>query len=126
MPAPLHYPAPVQLLPISSMNNSPIIQWNCRGFKANFNELVLLCNDIHPSVIALQETFLKASNSSSFTGFNIIRKDCNADHPSGGVALLINKSILFSEVALDTPLQAVAARVSLHKTITLCSDDVLS
>ena len=121
MPAPLHYPAPVQLLPISSMNNSPIIQWNCRGFKANFNELVLLCNDIHPSVIALQETFLKVSNSSSFTGFNIIRKDCNADHPSGGVALLINKSILFSEVALDTPLQAVAARVSLHKTITLCS-----
>ena len=38
-----------------------------------------------------------------------------------GVALLINKSYLFSEVHLNTPLQAVAARVTLNKVITFCS-----
>ena len=112
-------PAPVQHRPIN-MNKS-IVQWNCRGFRANFNELCLLCNDFLPSVIALQETFLQTSIPSSFTGFNIIRKDVDSDHPSGGVALMIHHSVMFSELTLDTPLQAVAARVSLHKTITICS-----
>ena len=35
--------------------------------------------------------------------------------------MLINKSDLFSEVHLNTPLQAVAVRVTLNKVITLCS-----
>ena len=103
------------------MNNSPIIQWNCRGFRANAIELSLLCSKIHPAVVALQETFLQVTNTSSLTGFNIIRKDVTADRPCGGVALLVNNIFLYSEVPLDTPLQAVAARVSLHKTITICS-----
>ena len=39
----------------------------------------------------------------------------------GGVVLLINKSHLFSEVHLNTPLQAVAARVTLNKVVTFCN-----
>ena len=40
---------------------------------------------------------------------------------TGGVALLIYKSYLFSEVHLNTPLQVVAARVMLNKVVTFCS-----
>ena len=103
------------------MISYPIVQWNCRGFRANVNELNLLCSQVHPATIALQETFLQATNTTSVTGYHILRKDVDADRPCGGVALLINSSVLYSEVPLDTPLQAVAARVSLHKTITVCS-----
>ena len=39
---------------------------------------------------------------------------------TGGVALLINSAHLFSKIRLHTPLQAVAARVTLNKVITFC------
>ena len=48
-----------------------LIQWNCRGFKTNFNELLLLLTGLCPSIICLQETFLKP----------------------GGVSIVINDSV---------------------------------
>ena len=39
----------------------------------------------------------------------------------GGIALLIDNSYLFSEVHLNTPLQAVAASVTLSKAVTVCN-----
>ena len=36
-----------------------IIQWNSRGLKSNYNELLLLLTLLNPSVFCLQETFLK-------------------------------------------------------------------
>ena len=35
--------------------------------------------------------------------------------------MYINKSVLFSEIKLDTDLQAVAVRVSAKKTLTVCN-----
>ena len=39
-----------------------LIQWNCRGLKANFNELLLLLTGLCP-IICLQETFLKPGDN---------------------------------------------------------------
>ena len=69
----------------------------------------------------LQHTFLTNSKSPSFSGFSILTKNSLNDRATGGVALLTNKSYLFSEVHLNTPLQAVAARVTLNKVVTFCS-----
>ena len=53
---------------------------------------------------------------------NILTKNSALnDRATGGVAQLINKSHLFSEVHLNTPLPAVAARVTLNKVVTFCS-----
>ena len=48
-----------------------LIQWNCRGLKANFNELILLLTGMCPSIICLQETFLKPSDNLNIRGYNI-------------------------------------------------------
>ena len=98
-----------------------IIQWNVRGFQANFEELALLSRRYKPAVFGLQETFLTSSKTPSLSGFNILTKNSLNDRATGGVALLINKFYLFSEVHLNTPLQAVAARVTLNKVVTFCS-----
>ena len=98
-----------------------IIQWNLRGFQANFEELALLSRRYKPAAFGLQETFLTSSKTPSFSGFSILTKNSPNDRATGGVALLINKSYLFSEVHLNTPLQAVAARVTLNKVVTFCS-----
>ena len=39
-----------------------ILQWNCRGIRANYEELLLLLNKYNPKVVCLQETFLKDKN----------------------------------------------------------------
>ena len=98
-----------------------IIQWNVQGFQANFEELALLLRRYKPAVFGLQETFLTSSKTQSFSGFNILTKNSLNDRATREVALLINKSYLFSEVHLNTPLQAVAARVTLNKVVTFCS-----
>ena len=42
-----------------------IIQWNLRGFQANFEELALLTRRYKPAVLGLQETFLTSSKTHS-------------------------------------------------------------
>ena len=36
-----------------------IIQWNCCGYKANYDELLLLIAELNPTAICLQETLKK-------------------------------------------------------------------
>ena len=76
-------------------------------------------------MIALQETPLTNSKLPTFSDFYILNKKFLNNKATrgwgGGVALLIDNSYLFSEVQLNTPLQAVAARVTLSKAITICN-----
>ena len=53
------------------MDKKSIIQWNCRGLKANYNEVLILMSLFSPSVICFQETFLKQSDNVSFRDFNM-------------------------------------------------------
>ncbi len=45
------------------MCSQNIIQWNCRGLRNNFNDLQILVQDLKPSALCLQETFLKATDT---------------------------------------------------------------
>ena len=71
-----------------------IIQWNCRGVKPRFEELLLLLSLLRPSVFCLQETFLKPNDTFTLKGFNVydrIHSDCN--RASGGSSLLVHSSL---------------------------------
>ena len=46
-----------------------IIQWNCRGYKANHDELLLLIAELNPTAICLQETFKKHSDKLNIKTF---------------------------------------------------------
>ena len=98
-----------------------IVQWNVRGLRANFEKLRLLCNQYNPQVVAVQECQLRRNKIINLTGFSGITKSSPGDNATGGVTLYINKSVLFSEIKLDTDPQAVAVRVSAKKTLTVCN-----
>ena len=99
-----------------------IIQWDVRDFQGKLKELALLSRRYKPDVSGLQETFLISSKTPSLSGFNILTKNSPNDRATGGVALNINKSYLFSEVHLNTPLQAVAARYLSSSIRSRCQD----
>ena len=96
-----------------------IIQWNVRGLRANFEELRLLCNQYNPQIVAVQECQLRKNNIINLPGFSCITKSSPGDNATGGVTLYINKSVLFSEIKLNT--DTVAVRVSAKKTLTVCN-----
>ena len=52
-----------------TMNNS-IVRWNCRGFRANFEELSFLTKEYKPVAICLQETFLRETDRCSFKNYS--------------------------------------------------------
>ena len=99
-----------------------IIQWNCRGIRPRYEELLLLLTLLRPSVFCLQETYLKPDDKFTFKNFNTynhIHSDCL--RASGGSSILVNSSLPQREIKLRTALQAVAVSVTLEKEITLCS-----
>ena len=99
-----------------------IIQWNCRGVKPRFEELLLLLSLLRPSVFCLQETFLKPNDMFTLKGFNVynhIHLDCL--RASGGSSLLVHSTLPQRQIKLKTDLQAVAVSVTLEKEITFCS-----
>ena len=95
-----------------------IIQWNCRGLRANYEEVLLLIAQYGPSIICLQETFIKSADSVLFRGFNCYVSP-TSDSGAGGVAILI-RDAPSSPVSLTTFLQAVAVRVTLNRPLTVC------
>ena len=74
--------------------------------------------------IADVETLQRQTDTDNITvrGFNLYHKCQETENrASGGVSILVNKNIPQSIVTLNTNLQAVAVKVTAHKTITLCS-----
>ena len=69
----------------------------------------------------MQECQLRKDEIINLTGFSGITKRSPGDSSTGGVTLCINNSVLFSEIELDTDLQAVAVRVSAKKTFIVCN-----
>ena len=99
-----------------------ILQWNCRGLKPNYNEIILLLTKYTPSVVCLQETFLKDTDDISFKGhtlYNYINTDTN--RACGGSSIVVNNRTPHRNIVLNTNLQAVAVNVTLHRPITICS-----
>ena len=98
------------------MDKKTIIQWNCRGLRANYNEILILMSLFSPSVICLQETFLKQSDNISFRDFNMFNYICpDGQRASGGTSIIVKSSVPHSQFDLNSNLQAVAVNVTLSK-----------
>ena len=85
-----------------------ILQWNCRGLKANYEEALLLLKDYKPAALCLQETHLKDSDNISIRNYTAFHTfSANNERAAGGVSIFINN------IPLNTNLQAVAVFIEL-------------
>ena len=99
-----------------------IIQWNCRGLKANYEETLLLLKDYEPAALCLQETHLKDTDTISIRNYTAFHTfSANNERAAGGVSIFINNNAPHSHIPLNTNLQAVAVSITLHRVITICS-----
>ena len=98
------------------------IQWN----RANYNELEILIGTFRPVAFCLQELLVPDSYVFQNRQYTFLKKlpatDGNSNtRPNGGAGILIRKDIAHSALAVNSPLQAVACRISLPQPVTLCS-----
>ena len=99
-----------------------VLQWNCRGLKANYNEILILTTLLPPTVFCLQETFLKTTDNISFKNkslYNYIATE--SQKASGGSSILVKSNVPQRHIDMNSNLQAVAVNVTLSKSITICS-----
>ena len=84
----------------SKMSNK-IIQWNCRGIRAKYEELFLFLNKYNPKVVCLQETFLKDKNQLNIKHFHLHNHHYkDGDRASEDVPILVRKDIPNSKSTL--------------------------
>jgi len=99
-----------------------ILQWNCRGLKANYHDILLLLNEHDPAVLCLQETFLKNTDNITLKNYSLFNHySQNVDRASGGVSVIVNNRAPHRVIPLNTNLQAIAVSVTLQRVITFCS-----
>ena len=110
-------------MPLPSLNwlfflpLSMILQWNVRGFQASREEPSLLTCFYQPSVLVLEETLQSNCTKMSLSGYTVLHRSSGRDSTSDGAAPLNHQNILSSRIDLDTNLQALAAKISLEKTV---------
>ena len=99
-----------------------IIQWNCRGIRSKSENLKVLCREMNPKVICLQETKLGESDFNAGMNYCVYKSPpLVSERAKGGTALIVSKNIQHEIVNINTSLQATAVRVLFDKLITVCS-----
>src|SRR5215469_3400855 len=100
-----------------------VLQWNCRGFRFNFEELKLLIRDYDPACLCLQKLILGVNYPflllpTSYISYTSQHRENNGQ---GDAGLLVRNSLHYDAILLQTQLHAVAARVILSRPYSLCS-----
>nr|CAH7737670.1 unnamed protein product [Callosobruchus chinensis] len=96
-----------------------ILQWNCNGISAKYDELRRLLGETSPFCIALQETHLRPSDNFSLRGYNIFRKDVIPNQRAhGGVATFLKDNLPEQEMYSNRTTITRPMAVRLHETLS--------
>ena len=95
------------------MDKKSIIQWNCRGLKANYNEILILTTLLSPTVFCLQETFLKTTDKVNFKNYSLYNHIATENQKaSGGSSVLVKSNVPHRQIDINSNLQTVAVNVT--------------
>jgi ribonuclease HI/exonuclease III len=94
-----------------------ILQWNCRsllaaGRQAQLKQFIAEAR-VPPSIICIQETFLKPSDNFSFPGYSVVQRCRDGATRGGGVATFIINGLSFTELKVPQDIEAVSIQFKL-------------
>lgn len=97
-----------------------VIQWNCRGYHSNYEDILSLIHNFRPYSIALQET-MQARPLKSPRNYHIYSQNDQRSTAGQGLAILVRNDIASNQIQISTNLNAHAVTVHLHRTVTICN-----
>nr|BDT63038.1 MAG: hypothetical protein [Trachysalambria curvirostris nimavirus] len=99
-----------------------IMQWNCQGVHAKWEELQHLLASCNPVCVCLQEIISRENQSISLRGYQTwAHFGSNNGRPHGGAAVMVRHDIPVHAVDLQTTLQVKAVRIGLTRPYTVAS-----
>ena len=104
-----------------------ILHWNCRGYRANFEELkTLIMHQRGPACICLQESFHGTKTPLPPRGYEIlsgvpVTSTDTTSRPSRGLLTLIKRGTPYSVITPTTDLEALTVRIKLSREYTICN-----
>jgi len=98
-----------------------IVSWNLNSALSKLPFLQLMCGELSPKIVCLQETKLLPNKSLFLKNFRTFRQDnLSALNASGGVLIAVHNSFHAEIVPLHTHFQAIAVRIHSSSPVTIC------
>jgi hypothetical protein len=88
-----------------------VLQWNLNSYWNKYESLKLLIEKWQPNVICLQETRLKPEHKPKLKNFSGYFDSRQTELTKQGTAVFVSEGVKSEEVAIDTPLNAVAVKI---------------
>ena len=97
-----------------------ILQWNARSLIAHQMELknYLAGTKARPTLVCVQESFLKPGKNINFPGYTLERRDREGNNSGGGVATLIAEGLSYAVVEAPVKFEALCIQINLTITNT--------
>lgn len=93
--------------------NLQLVNWNADGIKIKRATTIDFLQRHNIDVACISETHLIPVENFKIPGYNIIRNDRNAPFASGGVLILVKKSLKYHEIILPQLINLEATAVNL-------------
>lgn len=94
------------------MDQSPILQWNCKSLRPKTHELYYLIRKYSPILVAISETWLVPGSHYRVSGYSCLRDDRQDGY--AGCALLVKHNLTYTQIVIPAhspQINAVAVRV---------------
>ena len=101
---------------------SALLQWNCQGLRAKYEELKLIMNHFSPLCVSLQETMLGDNRTpcpKEYTDYSLAYNPDQGHH--GGSSIFVRRDVPHQQFPLQSQLQVVAVQLFLQRQYTICS-----
>lgn len=104
------------------MDKARIIQFNCCGIKAKFNDIKQMIIKYNPDFILLQELKIKKNDKVKFKGYTLLSKHIDDESPTlTSVGMLIKDGIIYSEIILPDDMMVIGINTVCSAPISLFS-----
>ena len=81
-----------------------IVQWNCQGYSAKYEDLRSLLYDKNPDIATLLETMLGARVPRPPSGYCIYTDEPGRAVPGRGLAMLVKNGLPHTPINIQSPL----------------------
>ena len=97
-----------------------IIQWNCRGYRSKYGDIISLIREKNPVIFCIQESMMGQIVPCAPRGYSLESYSLTGNPIAGdGVITLIMQGTPYMRITLNTALQAVACRVGTQQPMTM-------
>lgn len=98
-----------------------VLQWNCQGYGAKYEDLRALLYDHHPIIAMIQETMLGNKVPRPPAGYSMYTTDGDMAVPGEGLACLIKNGTPNRQIFIHTRFPNLVFQVRMSRLYTICN-----